>query len=301
MPTRRRAARRGMMAFGTFDNFNMVVAGVKGSLAAGIDLIYDTLMVPALDEVSTEYGLLAEAVSHPEDHSSVTYRLRANAKWHDGKPVTAEDVIFSLRRLQEEPSAVLGLLPPRDQGGEDRRARSHLHLRRPRQPRTAADRRPAHRAAQALVGGHRQGRQQARRRRDHARAAARLRRLPASRNSCRPHHRLRARRRLLGQGRQRQHRPRQFRRAAVRVFPRRHRRARGVQGRRDRLAHREQRQELGHRLRLPGGEGQARGARRNFRSAPPAACRASRSTSAGRNSRIRACAAPSTSRSTSRR
>ncbi len=85
-----------MMAFGTFDNFNMVVAGVKGSLAAGIDLVYDTLMVAALDEVSTEYGLLAEAVSHPEDHSSVTYRLRANARWHDGKPVTVEDVIFSL-------------------------------------------------------------------------------------------------------------------------------------------------------------------------------------------------------------
>src|SRR5436190_15858642 len=83
------------MAFGTFDNFNMVVAGVKGSLVAGIDLVYDTLMVSALDEVSTEYGLLAEAVSHPEDHSSVTYRLRANARWHDGKPVTAEDVIFS--------------------------------------------------------------------------------------------------------------------------------------------------------------------------------------------------------------
>src|SRR5665213_1220013 len=83
------------MAFGTFDNFNMVVAGVKGTLAAGIDLIYDTLMVAALDEVSTEYGLLAESVSHPEDHSSVTYRLRANAKWHDGKPVTVDDVIFS--------------------------------------------------------------------------------------------------------------------------------------------------------------------------------------------------------------
>ena len=58
-----------MMAFGTFDNFNMVVAGVKGSLAAGIDLIYDTLMVSALDEVSTEYGLLAEAVSHPDGSS----------------------------------------------------------------------------------------------------------------------------------------------------------------------------------------------------------------------------------------
>jgi microcin C transport system substrate-binding protein len=85
-----------LMAFGTFDNFNQVVAGVKGSLAAGMDQIYDTLMVAALDEVSTEYGLLAEAVSHPADHSSVTYRLRANAKWHDGQPVTVEDVIWSL-------------------------------------------------------------------------------------------------------------------------------------------------------------------------------------------------------------
>ena len=85
-----------LIAFGTFDNFNLVVAGVKGSLAAGIDQIYDTLMAPALDEVSTEYGLLAEAVSHPDDYSSVTYRLRAEAKWHDGKPVTVEDVIFSL-------------------------------------------------------------------------------------------------------------------------------------------------------------------------------------------------------------
>jgi microcin C transport system substrate-binding protein len=84
------------IAIGTFDNFNLVVAGVKGSLAMGIDLIYDTLMAPALDEVSTEYGLLAESVSHPPDFSSVTYRLRANAKWHDGKPVTPEDVIYSL-------------------------------------------------------------------------------------------------------------------------------------------------------------------------------------------------------------
>jgi microcin C transport system substrate-binding protein len=84
------------IAIGTFDNFNPVVAGVKGSLAAGIDLIYDTLMVSSLDEVSTEYGLLAEGVSYPPDFSSVTYRLRADAKWHDGKPVTPEDVIFSL-------------------------------------------------------------------------------------------------------------------------------------------------------------------------------------------------------------
>ena len=55
-------------------------------------------MTASLDEVSTEYGLLAEAVSHPDDFSSVTYRLRAQAKWHDGKPVTPDDVIFSLER-----------------------------------------------------------------------------------------------------------------------------------------------------------------------------------------------------------
>ena len=86
--------------FGTFDNFNIVVAGVKGTIAGGITEVYDTLLVPAMDEVSTEYGLLAEAVSHPPDFSQVIYRLRADAKWHDGKPVTPEDVIFSLEAFK---------------------------------------------------------------------------------------------------------------------------------------------------------------------------------------------------------
>src|ERR1700746_2478097 len=63
------------IALGTFDNFNTAVAGVKGSLAAGVDLIYETLSVSALDEVSTEYCLVAEAVSFPPDFSSVSYRL----------------------------------------------------------------------------------------------------------------------------------------------------------------------------------------------------------------------------------
>jgi microcin C transport system substrate-binding protein len=84
------------IAFGTFDNFNAVVAGVKGTLAMGTELFMQSLMTPALDEVSTEYGLIAEAVSHPDDHSWVKYRLRANARWHDGKPITADDVIWSL-------------------------------------------------------------------------------------------------------------------------------------------------------------------------------------------------------------
>ncbi len=86
---------------GTFDNFNLVVSGVKGNFASGAGQIYETLLTPAQDEISTEYGLLAEAVSHPEDFSWVSYRLRAEAKWHDGKPVTPEDVIFSLESFKK--------------------------------------------------------------------------------------------------------------------------------------------------------------------------------------------------------
>ncbi len=57
---------------GTFDNFNLTVAGVKGSIAAAVGLIYESLTTASLDEVSTEYGALAEKVSHPDDFSSVT-------------------------------------------------------------------------------------------------------------------------------------------------------------------------------------------------------------------------------------
>lgn len=84
------------IAIGTFDNFNPVIEGVKGSIAGAVGLIYESLTTPSEDEVSTEYGALAETMSHPDDFSSVTYRLRAQAKWHDGEPVTPEDVIFSL-------------------------------------------------------------------------------------------------------------------------------------------------------------------------------------------------------------
>ena len=87
-------------AVGTFDNFNMVVAGVKGAIGA-IGDIYEALTVSSLDEVSTQYGLLAEAMSYPADYSSVTYRLRKEAKWHDGKPVTPDDVIFSLEAFKK--------------------------------------------------------------------------------------------------------------------------------------------------------------------------------------------------------
>ena len=90
-----------LAVIGTFDNFNPVVTGVKGALAFGIELIHDTLLVPAHDEVSSEYGLLAEAVSYPDDFSSATFRLRPQAKWHDGKPVSPNDVIFSFNSYKK--------------------------------------------------------------------------------------------------------------------------------------------------------------------------------------------------------
>jgi microcin C transport system substrate-binding protein len=90
-----------MIAFGTFDNFNDVVAGLKGSLAAGAGMVSDSLMAGSLDEVSTDYGLIAEAVSHPPDFASTTFRLRAAARHHDGRPITVEDVIFSMEMFKK--------------------------------------------------------------------------------------------------------------------------------------------------------------------------------------------------------
>jgi microcin C transport system substrate-binding protein len=58
-------------------------------------------MVPVLDEVETSYGLLAEAVSYPADFASATFRLRAGARHHDGRPVTVEDVIFSMEAFKK--------------------------------------------------------------------------------------------------------------------------------------------------------------------------------------------------------
>lgn len=84
---------------GTFDSFNHIIT--RGTAAAGISTIYDTLMTGSMDEVATEYGLIAESVRHPADYSSVTYRLRKEARWHDGKPITPEDVIWTFEMLKE--------------------------------------------------------------------------------------------------------------------------------------------------------------------------------------------------------
>lgn len=98
-PDAPKGGRLRMSSMGTFDTLNFVIP--QGNPAMGIGFIYDTLMTPAEDESNTYYGLLAEAVTHPDDYSSVTYRLREEARWHDGEPVTPEDVIFSFETLKE--------------------------------------------------------------------------------------------------------------------------------------------------------------------------------------------------------
>ena len=85
-------------AIGTYDSFNPFI--VKGSPASGTVLIYDTLMIHSADEPFSAYGLLAESIETPPDRSWVQFVLREEAKWHDGKPVTVDDVIWSFDILR---------------------------------------------------------------------------------------------------------------------------------------------------------------------------------------------------------
>ena len=87
-------------AVGSFDSFNPYI--IKGDPAVGITLLYESLTSQSLDEPFSEYGLLAESIEMPEDRSWVAFTLRPEARWHDGKPVTVEDVIWSLETLREK-------------------------------------------------------------------------------------------------------------------------------------------------------------------------------------------------------
>ncbi len=89
-------------AQGTFDTFNSFIT--KGNPAGGLGLLYDNLTVKSADEAFTEYGLLAETVHMPEDRSWVAFTLRKEARWHDGVPVTVEDVIWTFNTLIEKGS-----------------------------------------------------------------------------------------------------------------------------------------------------------------------------------------------------
>lgn len=82
---------------GTFDSLNKYI--LKGVPAAGLGGIYDALMTSSADEPFSQYGLLAGQVAVADDNSFVAYQLRREARWHDGKPVTPEDVVFTFNTL----------------------------------------------------------------------------------------------------------------------------------------------------------------------------------------------------------
>src|SRR5216110_3288826 len=85
-------------AIGTFDNLNPFI--LKGVPAAGIATTFDTLTVASTDEPSSEYGLVAETVETPADRSWVAFTLRPQARFHDGSPMTVEDVIWTFETLK---------------------------------------------------------------------------------------------------------------------------------------------------------------------------------------------------------
>jgi len=87
-------------AIGGYDTFNPFV--IKGRAAAGSGSIYDTLMAGSSDEPFSQYGLIAESVETPADRSWVSFTLRKEARWHDGKPITVDDVIWTFNKLVEK-------------------------------------------------------------------------------------------------------------------------------------------------------------------------------------------------------
>lgn len=88
-----------LSSMGGFDTFNPILP--QGETADGIGLVFETLTTPSLDETSTQYGGLAEAFSYPDDFSSVTFRMNPRAKWADGEPVKAEDVVWTFNKVIE--------------------------------------------------------------------------------------------------------------------------------------------------------------------------------------------------------
>ncbi len=86
-------------AIGSFDSFNSFI--VKGS-PAGLPGLYETLTTSTDDDVLSEYGLIAESMEVAPDRSWIIFDLRAEARWHDGKPITADDVIFSFEALTKK-------------------------------------------------------------------------------------------------------------------------------------------------------------------------------------------------------
>jgi len=89
-----------LSAIGTYDNLNPFI--LKGIAAAGSLMLYNRLCTKSKDEPFTEYGQLARQMQMPVDRSWVIFELHPEARWHDGVPVTAADVVFSFKTLTNQ-------------------------------------------------------------------------------------------------------------------------------------------------------------------------------------------------------
>ncbi|HBK05933.1 MAG TPA: hypothetical protein DDZ81_08705 [Acetobacteraceae bacterium] len=89
-----------LSSIGTFDSFNPFI--VRGSPAVDVTRVWDSLMKVNADEAETEYGLLAQVIELPADRMGVAFELRPEARFHDGTPVTAEDVAWTFETLREK-------------------------------------------------------------------------------------------------------------------------------------------------------------------------------------------------------
>lgn len=87
-------------ALGTFDTLNPF--NIKGTAVQGLSLVHDRLMQRVWDEPFTMYPLIAEKIDVPADRSAITFFLNPKAKFQDGSPITADDVIFSFNILKEK-------------------------------------------------------------------------------------------------------------------------------------------------------------------------------------------------------
>ncbi|MEO1607844.1 MAG: extracellular solute-binding protein [Pseudomonadota bacterium] len=84
----------------SFDTFNAFI--LKGDKAAGLNLLYDSLLAGSDDELSSAYGLVAETVEVAEDKMSATFYMRPEARFSDGSAITADDVVFTFNMLKRE-------------------------------------------------------------------------------------------------------------------------------------------------------------------------------------------------------
>ncbi len=94
-PDAPKGGRMRLAAQGTFDSFHPFIA--KGNAGPSSDI--ETLLTSSADEPFTAYGLIAESLEVPEDRSWAIFNLRPEARWHDGEPITVDDVIWSFNTL----------------------------------------------------------------------------------------------------------------------------------------------------------------------------------------------------------